>query len=31
MVAVATVQEHRPAVRFMALFGLDDLTLIGAT
>jgi len=29
--AVATVLEHRPAVRFMALFGLDDLTLIGAT
>ncbi len=31
MVAVATVQEGKPAVRFMALFGLDDLTLIGAT
>ena len=31
MAAVATVQEGKPAVRFMALFGLDDLTLIGAT
>jgi general stress protein 26 len=29
--AVATVQEGKPVVRFMALFGLDDLTLIGAT
>jgi general stress protein 26 len=31
VVAVATVQEYGPSVRFMALFGLDDLTLIGAT
>lgn len=31
VVAVATVLEGNPAVRFMALFGLDDLTLIGAT
>ena len=31
MAAVATVQEGKPAVRFMALVGLDDLTLIGAT
>jgi general stress protein 26 len=29
--ALATVQEGKPAVRFMALIGLDDLTLIGAT
>jgi general stress protein 26 len=29
--AVATTQEGKPAVRFMALFGLDDLTMIGAT
>ena len=29
--ALATIQEGKPAVRFMALFGLDDLTLIGAT
>ena len=29
--AVATVADGRPAVRFMALAGLDDLTLIGAT
>jgi general stress protein 26 len=29
--AVATIQEGKPAVRFMALIGLDDLTLIGAT
>lgn len=29
--AVATVKEGKPAVRFMALVGLDDLTLIGAT
>ncbi len=31
VVAVATVLEGNPAVRFMALFGLDDLSLIGAT
>ena len=31
MAAVATVQDGKPAVRFMALVGLDDLTLIGAT
>jgi general stress protein 26 len=29
--ALATVQEGKPAVRFLALVGLDDLTLIGAT
>jgi general stress protein 26 len=29
--AVATVSEGRPAVRFMALAGMDDLSLIGAT
>jgi general stress protein 26 len=29
--AVATVDEGRPAVRFMSLDGQDDLTLIGAT
>ena len=29
--AVATITEGRPAVRFMALEGLDDLSLIGST
>ena len=29
--AVATVTDGRPAVRFMALVGLDDLSLIGGT
>jgi general stress protein 26 len=29
--ALATVQEGKPAVRFLALAGMDDLTLIGAT
>ncbi len=29
--AVATVQEGGPAVRFMALMGLGDLTMVGAT
>jgi general stress protein 26 len=29
--AVATVSEGEPAVRFMALAGLDDLSLVGAT
>ena len=29
--AVATVTGGRPAVRFMALVGLDDLSLIGGT
>lgn len=29
--AVATVTDGRPAVRFMALEGLDDLSLIGGT
>jgi general stress protein 26 len=29
--AVATVWEGGPAVRFMTLAGMDDLTLIGAT
>jgi general stress protein 26 len=29
--AVATVADGRPAVRFMALVGLDDLSLIGGT
>jgi general stress protein 26 len=29
--ALATVHDGKPAVRFMALFGLDDLTLIAAT
>ena len=31
MAAVATVTNGRPAVRFMALVGLDDLSLIGGT
>ena len=29
--AVATIQEGKPAVRFLAMVGMDDLTLIGAT
>jgi general stress protein 26 len=29
--ALATVQGDQPAVRFMALVGMDDLTLVGAT
>ncbi|VVB72182.1 Pyridoxine/pyridoxamine 5'-phosphate oxidase [uncultured archaeon] len=29
--ALATVHDGKPAVRFIALLGLDDLTLIGAT
>jgi general stress protein 26 len=29
--AVATVEDGKPVVRYMALNGLDDLTLIGAT
>ena len=29
--AIATVQEGKPAVRFMALVGLGDLSLVGAT
>jgi len=29
--AVATVTDGKPAVRFMALVGLDDLSLIGGT
>ena len=29
--AIATMQENKPAVRYMAVMGLDDLTLIGAT
>ena len=29
--AVATVSEGKPAVRFMSLLGLDDLSLVGAT
>lgn len=29
--AVATVANGRPAVRFMAVIGLDDLSIIGAT
>ncbi|MCJ7445001.1 MAG: pyridoxamine 5'-phosphate oxidase family protein [Methanotrichaceae archaeon] len=29
--AVATVSDGHPAVRFMALTGMDDFTLIGAT
>jgi general stress protein 26 len=29
--AVATAQESKPAVRFMALTGLGDLSLVGAT
>ena len=29
--AIATVQEGKPAVRFMALTGLGDLSLVGAT
>lgn len=29
--AVATIAEGKPSVRYMALTGLDDLTLIGST
>ena len=29
--AVATVADGKPAVRFMALTGFDDLTLVGGT
>jgi general stress protein 26 len=29
--AVATLADGKPAVRYMALTGLDDLTLIGST
>jgi general stress protein 26 len=29
--AMATLADGKPAVRFMALTGMDDLTLIGAT
>ena len=29
--ALATIQETKPAVRFIVLLGLDDLTLVGAT
>jgi len=29
--AVATIADGRPAVRFMALTGYDDLTLVGGT
>ena len=29
--ALATLQEGKPAVRFLAIVGTDDLTLIGAT
>jgi general stress protein 26 len=29
--AVATITDGKPAVRYMALTGLDDLTLIGST
>jgi general stress protein 26 len=29
--AIATVTEGKPVVRFMALTGFDDLTLVGAT
>lgn len=29
--AIATLDEAKPAVRYMAVMGLDDLTLIGAT
>ncbi len=29
--AVATISEGKPAVRFMALVGIDDMNLIGAT
>lgn len=29
--AVATLEDGRPAVRFMALVGLDDLSLVGST
>ncbi len=29
--AIATMMDDRPAVRFMAVVGLDDLSLIGAT
>ena len=29
--AVATIAEGKPAVRYLALTGLDDLTLIGST
>jgi general stress protein 26 len=29
--AVATIRESKPVVRYMAVTGFDDLTLIGAT
>ena len=29
--AVATIREGKPSVRYMALMGMEDLTLIGAT
>jgi general stress protein 26 len=29
--AVATITDGKPAVRYMALTGLDDMTLIGST
>ncbi len=29
--AIATVRDGRPAVRFMALVGFDDLSLVGGT
>jgi general stress protein 26 len=29
--ALATVQDGKPAVRFLALMGMDDLIMIGAT
>ncbi|HMK16502.1 MAG TPA: pyridoxamine 5'-phosphate oxidase family protein [Methanomicrobiales archaeon] len=29
--AIATIDQGKPAVRFMVLWGLDDMTLFGAT
>jgi general stress protein 26 len=29
--AIATIDEGKPAVRFMVLAGFDDMTLVGAT
>lgn len=31
VVAVATVADGKPAVRFMAMVGLDDLSIVGGT
>jgi general stress protein 26 len=29
--AMATIQEDKPSVRYMAVMGMEDLTMIGAT